>query len=275
MKKTVALMLGVFSMVACFCSGCNNSKAKENLSISEIEWKVEEKAFEGKNCVVFSYQNNSDFTITGVEIEFKQKDNITEEERSIFNKYSDTQEDLSEFYITANNYYFTKPKEYASVVPCNLVGSWNYCHDIAEYNIMEPTKIAISYIKNDKMFGIEHDYKNGETINLSETGTEVFNWSENSLGNLIPKPNKEVVRKGFDYAGFFSFTIYNASEKDFNDYIEQCKQVGFSKNIDEEDYFDYISYKAEDANGNELHIYYKPNSNHREPCRIEVKIQEK
>ncbi|MBE5756634.1 MAG: hypothetical protein E7342_02425 [Clostridiales bacterium] len=271
MKRIVALILSLLTIFT--LSACGGNGKSEKFSLSDIVWKVEETTFEGKNTVVFSYKNNSRFTITGVEVEFKQKKNLTEDDLAVFEKYA--QDDISVFYITANNYYFTDKGESSKIVPCNLEGSWNFCHDIKEYNLMEISKITIEYIKDNKMFGIEHDYVENTTKDLSKDGVEIFEWSESNIAKLAPKPNKQVVKKGFDYGKTFSFTIYDASEKDFEDYINQCKEAGFIKNIDNSNYFDYKSFKAEDANGNEIHVYYKSSSNHRAPCRIEVSVDGK
>ena len=271
MKKIVVFMMSLVGLFALVFGGCNNNK-KEAFSITDIVWSVEEKLFKGENTIVFSYKNNSKYTIIGVNIEFRQKDNLSEEELSILEKYSDVQSDLSNIYITADNYYFTKSNKNSNIVPCNLIGSWNYCRDIEEYNLMKPTKLSVAYIKDDKMFGVEYEFENNKTKNLSEDGKSLFEWTENQAKDLIPKPNKEVVKKSFDYEGMFCFSIWDATEEDFNDYVEKCKEKGFTINIDDSDYFDYKSFKAEDANGNQLHIYYKSQDNHREPCRIEVEI---
>ncbi len=271
MRRKVALMVSIVCLFLVILSGCGFIEGR-SFSIKDIDWTVEEKIFEGKNTVVFSYQNNSKYTIIGVDIEFKQKENLSEEELAILDKYSDFESNLSSIYITANNYYFTKANEKSNVVPCNLIGSWNYCHDIEEYNIMEPTRLSVAYIKDDKMFGVEYDFESKKTNNLSEDGEALFEWTEGQAKDLLPRPDKEVVKVGFDFDGMFSFSIWDATEEDFNNYIEKCKEMGFVKNIDNSDYFGYKSYQAEDGKGNQVHVYYKSQSNHREPCRIEVEI---
>lgn len=193
MKRIAALTLCIFSLFTFSLTGCNSTKTKETFSISDIDLIVEEKIFEGENTVVFSFQNNTNFTIIGIDIEFKQKENLSDNEISILNKYSVYEEDLSNIYISANNYYFTKSGEKSNIVPCSLIGSWDYCHNMKEYNIMEASEMSIAYIKDNKMFGVQYNFKNKKTISLSENGQDLYFWTETDASNLIPKPNKQVV----------------------------------------------------------------------------------
>ena len=57
MKKIVALLIGIFSLFVGVFSGCKTTKTTGDFSITDIVWEIQEKSFEGKNTVVFSYKN--------------------------------------------------------------------------------------------------------------------------------------------------------------------------------------------------------------------------
>ncbi len=303
MKKTLTtVLLLIFSIFSVACSGNvtnekTNSTTKQgiptttdatslqideanaankdiSLNLSDIDWKVTEGLINGKNTAVLSYTNNSDFTITSVTMKFEQKENLTESDLSVFDEHKAlfemSEEEVRDIHITACNAYFTESGQTSDEAPCSLVGSFNYCHNMEEYNLMEPVEISVSYIYNNKKYGIYHNYKSEETTGLSSEGVEIYEWSESELAQAVPKPEYEVVEINGDYDETYSFTIYNASEEDYNSYKEKCIEAGFAQDAVTDEVF---TYEAKNSSGYVLEIDYKPFNKYNSPCRISVTVK--
>lgn len=69
-------------------AGGDNS-TKEEINIEDIVWNVDEGIVDGKRYILLDYTNNTPYTIAGFDITFKEKSDITEEEKSTF--YSEFQ----------------------------------------------------------------------------------------------------------------------------------------------------------------------------------------
>lgn len=85
--------IGITALISmAMLTGCNNgnnssdgTKSKKiPIKIEDIAWSVEEEIVEGEREVVFSYTNNTKYTIGDMEIKFTLKDGITDEELKVF-----------------------------------------------------------------------------------------------------------------------------------------------------------------------------------------------
>lgn len=67
----------------------DSSSAEEKIRIEDIAWNVDEGIIGGDRCVILDYTNNTPYTVADFEITFKERSDITEEEKQAF--YSDVQ----------------------------------------------------------------------------------------------------------------------------------------------------------------------------------------
>ena len=80
-----------------------------------------------------------------------------------------------------------------------------------------------------------------------------YTWPTSGVAKLLPEPDAKYGKILGNSEDYFSTELYNMTESDFLNYIEECKTNGFI--------IDYISldsyYFADDENGNSLTITYK------------------
>lgn len=79
-KMFIVIMSLLVSLTGCGSSKTTSSSPKEKINIKDIAWNVDEGIVDGERCVLLDYTNNTNYTITGFELTFKEKKNITEEE---------------------------------------------------------------------------------------------------------------------------------------------------------------------------------------------------
>lgn len=79
-----------------------------------------------------------------------------------------------------------------------------------------------------------------------------YKWPDSELANMIPKPASKYGKVGEDSARSFCTYIYDISDSQFEDYIEECKNRGFTV-----DYRRLSSdYSAGNENGYSLSLSY-------------------
>lgn len=95
----------------------------------------------------------------------------------------------------------------------------------------------------------------GKTKNKNEKETEhysEYSWPTTGVASLLPKPDSKYGRIISESKDYFSMYVYYVSPSDFNEYVNKCKDKGFT--------VDYNSssthYYADDAAGNDLSLYY-------------------
>lgn len=87
----------------------------------------------------------------------------------------------------------------------------------------------------------------------TELGT--LKWPKSELANLLPKPKSNVGKVSSDSEDDCYIYVGKTSEDDFNTYIDECIEAGFSEDYQRGDYF----YTASDATGNKLSVNYQGN----------------
>lgn len=92
-----------------------------------------------------------------------------------------------------------------------------------------------------------------------------YTWPSTGLATLLPEPEFKYGKIVTESASEFEAEFYAVEQKDFDSYVDSCKGKGFSVDFEKKD----SSYKAKDANGNQLSIEYRDYS--KEP-ELEVKI---
>ncbi len=88
-------------------------------------------------------------------------------------------------------------------------------------------------------------------LSLSGRG-EKIQWSDVVLGAILPEPPANRGEVHDNSAEELWLDINNLSDKEYADYIERCKEDGFTVDAETTSY----SYDAYDAEGYKLHLYY-------------------
>ncbi len=82
--------------------------------------------------------------------------------------------------------------------------------------------------------------------------TEEYKWPDSELGRMIPQPDSPYGKVSFENEDGFWIDVYNISDEQFENYIEECKDCGFTVDYNKFDGF----YSAEDVNGYSLSLTY-------------------
>lgn len=239
----------------------NSDSAKETIRIEDLVWNVEEGISDGERYVLFDYTNNTPYTIASLEITFKEKPDITEEEKIAF--YAEIQEqlqasdedieELKEVPISMHTETMrvAEPGESVTNVNCYYYGGSFYLKDINHYHLVEPDIATIRYVDGDEIYTVYFDYSSGKYSAESETEI-AYQWSKAELGNKIPKPDVKVVESSIDTEETFMFDAYGMSLEQFNAYVAECKDLGYTVDPGEHEGF----YSADNAEGYNIYLYY-------------------
>lgn len=245
------LLLSITGCGSSYTSAVGSQKAKKiPIKIEDIEWSVDEEIVNGERALAFNYTNNTKYTIGDLLIEFTLKDGITDEELKVFDTIKEendmTDEEIKDIDITGYSHKFADPQETVSgIVYCSVESS------MAQYEVMQPDIATIVYIDNDKAYKIYYDFKSQKFSWGDENGIEIYQWAEGELANMIPKPNVPSVLCSENETGF-GFTSYGASKDQFKEYVQACKDKGFTYDTSNSDTY----YNAKNSEGYELSIHY-------------------
>lgn len=267
--KMLTFLAFILSTAVSF-AGCSDTEiidqsssntANEKIDIDDISWNIDVGVIDDARCVLFNYTNNTQYTITNFKITFTEKSDIGKEEKENF--YLDVQQDFDasdtdmadlksrpiSIHVNANR--IVNPNESVSNINCYYYGGYFYLNDISHYNLVEPDIATIKYIDEDKIFTVHYDYTSKKYSREAETKI-VYQWSKTDLGRKIPKPNVRVLESSRDDEIIFMFDAYDMSLEQFNDYVEECKEFGYT--IHPSSFERY--YSANNKEGYSIHLYY-------------------
>lgn len=109
--------------------------------------------------------------------------------------------------------------------------------------------------------------KEGYALSLSYFGDTMYidldaptemgslTWPKSEIANLLPKAKSTVGKVSSDTADSCYIYVGETSIDDFNAYVDQCTEYGFSVDYEKGDKF----YNAKDENGNKLSLSYQGN----------------
>lgn len=90
------------------------------------------------------------------------------------------------------------------------------------------------------------------SIEDAESKKVEYSWPATGIATLLPQPESVYGEINSESEDYFSIDVYGVSTSEFKDYVDSCKEKGFT--------VDYTgtssSYYADDANGNSLSLYY-------------------
>lgn len=263
-----ALLTAAMALAGCFGNtatpgqtGNTDNTAEQAIKIEDIAWNVEEGIVDGDRFVLLDYTNNTPYTITGFELTFTEKPDITEEEKTTFYTDIQTDFDLSDENIEelksgpismhADSEEIVDAGETLTNVNCYYFAGIYYLKNINHYNLVVPDIATIKYIDGEDIHTVYYDYNSKKYSEESDT-EPAYQWSQTDLGNLLPKPDAQVVETNYDYEDSFSFEALDFSLEQFNAYVEECKGLGFT--VEPQIYEG--SYTANNADGINIHLYF-------------------
>ncbi len=220
--------------------------SKDAVKIEDIDWSVEGTVIDGERLVAFSYVNNSPYSILEIEMEFTQREDLTDEEKNVLNEYvagnDDFDEsDIDDLYLSATLTGVVEPGEESKDTTMDIDGRPScYISDMSLYDIMEPDMMSICFITdNDTLYETYYDFKNDAYGESSEGEIPAHEWAEGDLGSLIPIPDAPVVVLEYETDSYFDFDAFGVTGEDFSAYVEECKNAGFTEiSFDEDDWFE-------------------------------------
>lgn len=232
------------------------------INIEDIAWEVDEGIVDGKRCVLLSYTNNSPCTIAGFEITFKERSDLTEEEKQAF--YADIQEmfesddeeieELKEYPISmsAKTERVTDAGESVTNITCSYYTGYYSLKDINHYSLVEPDIATVRYVDEDNIYTVYYDYSSGKHSAESETEA-AYQWPQTDLGSKIPKPDVKILESSLDMEELLMFDAYGMSLEQFDAYVKECKSMGYT--VDPSGYEGF--YSADNAEGYNIYLYYE------------------
>lgn len=244
-------------------SGAASSQAAgvpdDAIKVDDLAWTVENSSIEGQRVVGFTFVNNTPYTIVGVDMEFVQRADVTDEQRAVFDEiYEDNSmwEDMNggpeEVYVTTSGKSVVEAGATSPVMPCTFNHTMTLVDNMDQYDLMEPSMLSVAFISDGKLYLEYYDYATGSYSSSSQSGKDAVSWSDTTIAAQVPKIEATVVSVTSDSDDYFSVTALGVSRDAFDTYLDQCKEQGFT--VDPYNGKDY--YTASDDEGYELSLSY-------------------
>ena len=274
-KSYFALLLSIFLVVSlCACNSDKdektsmknsqdgqNSQQSNSIKIENIDWSIDEGIIDGERHALLHYTNNSKYTISGFELTFKEKQGITDEKKDQFfteikKKFEFTDEEIAELKkegisMHANTEKVVNPNESVKNAYCFYYDGYSYVKDIEHYNLVEPDIATIRYIDDNKIHTTYYDFAS-KKYSIEEETEVAYQWSKTDFSTKIAKPEVKVVEVGVDDESRFSFDAFGMSIDQFNAYVDQCMELGFTVDARSHEGF----YTADNAEGYNVYLSY-------------------
>lgn len=232
--------------------------SEDAIQIDEIEWSVGEKAINGTRYITFSYTNNSDYQLLGVDMEFTQREDVTDEQRAAFDELyeeNDMWEDFNggrdEVYISASNTKLIEMGESVDVI-CFFNHTGMRVNTMEQYELMEPSLMSIAYVVDGKINIEYYDFLNDDYSLDSQSGAAADSWEDDGITKGVPKPESQVITETYRSEDSYSANVFGYTRDDFDAYVGACVKAGFTEEPDE----GTSSYSACDPEGRELDLFY-------------------
>ena len=260
MKKIVVLLLTVTMCLGVFV-GCGGSGlgGSPKIDIDDIKYDVKETIVNGKRVPAFECTNNTKYDIAYIKLNYKVKDDVTEEElnanSTIQEKANSMEHALNETTVNVNTNKYIKSGESASKIRLMLDNTIEYLSDASVMEYMTPDILTVSYISGDNIYTAYYDYAKKE-MSYDDDVKNTKDWPDSEIANLIPKPNSQIYNTRYDDDDYIWVAVLNCSKDDYDDYVEQCKEKGFNIDSDNLSYFDITEYKATNQDGVELNVKF-------------------
>ena len=258
--KRVAIVLMVIMSLGIFV-GCGGSS---EISIDDINYKISEGIIDGDRMPVFSCENNSKYDIVSLNIDYKIKDGVTEDElksnSEISEKANKKSHAISDTTINVINDRYIEAGKKCENVPVYLDNTYSYVKNMDTINLMTPDVMTVSYLSNSKIYVAYYDFKN-KKMTYEDEAKDAKTWSEKKLAKTLPEPDAKVVIIGSDEDTYFRAIACNYTKDAYKDYINECKKNGYTVDSDYDESTKFTLYSAKNKDGYILEAYYTEEGN--------------
>lgn len=109
-------------------------------------------------------------------------------------------------------------------------------------------------VKTEEQQEEQQEETEKETVNSNSSLTEDLSdysdieWPDSTAASMIPKPKSNIGKITLDSDDTIMVEIANISDEDFNNYIDECKDIGYVNDYMKTDYM----YTASNDNGYEI-----------------------
>lgn len=240
----------------------NDSNINSKMDINKIDWKVRQGIVDGKRYALIDYTNNTSFTITHFELSFKEKDSLKEEDKDKYYKdlkdslYADDN-DIKELKKEKISFRMEsdkviKNKETAKNQRVYYYSGIFYLKDSTYIKLTEPDTATIEYIDNNEIHTVYYDYQSKEYTEEESTESSKY-WTRGIFKDKLPKPKSSIIIKDdLDDDEEFCFNAYDLTLDDYYNYIDECKNMGYTIDTDSDDTY----YDAKNSEGYEIDVEY-------------------
>ena len=233
-----------------------------NLSINDFDWDVQEKIIEKALSYTLTLRNRSPYPILSTEITYKTRDNVSDRNLRLFDKFKENHkkyispdEDNRNIVLIGKSDAYVKPGQYLYDVPVTIgihSMTWYDSPNYDQFILMQPDTLSLGLVKDHLLYHCHYSFIN-KTWSIDEKTEKLNNWTDNSLSKLIPKPSCDYYRVSTDKdSDYLIFTVYGYSEEAYKEYVESVKKAGFNKKQNKGKRY----YSAEDKKGNSIDIMY-------------------
>lgn len=262
LQLALASMLGL-ALVACSGGGVGETAsstatdsvqaqedtalADDAIKIDEIDYEVKDGIESGNRRVLFSYTNNSPYTIVDVCLEMAPSEDVADEElESAFADRMDgsslTADDLRDVRLNCESSFAVEPGQTSEGQPATY-GIF-YVTSMQQYEIMQPDMMAIRFLHEGKMYEEYYDYRTG-SYTLSSDTIDPNQWGQGELGAAVPRPEGALVESIDEDEDSFWFDVICMTREDFDAYVEACRDAGYTVDVSQTD----TSYRADNEDG--------------------------
>lgn len=290
MKKTTKLFIIITFISALILSFEGCTKAEETITtkpkandfnISNVVWSIENGILDGERYPLMTITNNSGYTITEFELKLTQKEDV--ENIDLDTTISDLtfsleldEEESFEFKTEISNKKLNMCYETDTIIKDgetqkNIQGTYfdsSYeVNNIEHINLVEPDIATIRYVADGKIKKVYYDFK-AESYTYDDEEVEAYEWSSNDIATQLPKPKAEIVKTFHENDNEYLFDIFGFKQNDYFNYINECKNNGFTKDIVDNSKSDFLpSWTAKNDNGYSIKISFSSYHN-RVTCKI-------
>lgn len=210
--------------------------ADDAIRVEDIDWSMDIGVENGMRRVMFSFTNNSDYTIVGLELDSAVKEDAAWDDLQAAFDYlvedGADEQTIRDCILTGESCYAVKPGEASDPDACNI--GFYYVLNIEQIDYVEPDMLTIKFLSDGKMYEEYYDYRN-DAYSLSSDVVEVLQWSDSEQAAELPRPEDLYVIDLDDSGERFTFDTIATSRNDFEAYVAACKEAGFTANASETD----------------------------------------
>ncbi|KAB7790295.1 DUF6591 domain-containing protein [Bifidobacterium leontopitheci] len=234
--------------------------ASQPLDLSKVEYSVESTPVDSQRQDVMSFTNNTGVTLVSVELQYRQKDGVTDDQRKA--AFADLRkavtmiedsdyEELKEEPLKCTSELIVKPGAKGENGQC-VIGGWKAIGDFT--SLMEPDQMTVAYLKDKDTIGMAtYDFANKKTT-LSKNEADANQWGDDKLTKTLPTPEPTIIR-GSTSDTSVGYSVYGSTHDQFSSYVEECKKKGFTVDSSSDN-----SASMKGADGSSLSVLYFPDN---------------